>query len=194
MTRKSRTASCSSTSSAWLSWATPRPSRGASTAPRRSPARWRPGAAPARRRRPSRRSVGRARAVFAAALAAAAFGAVLSLLAPMRWYAGGVPAALVLYLPPAAFCGSGPLVAWCADESWTHPRPLWSLVCGPLDSGLAGFAHIGGGDYALGLERCGSCNGLKAYAACAAVLGLLFRSGGQWHSSSGYKSRTRASG
>ena len=45
-----------------------------------------------------------ARAVFAAALAAAAFGAVLSLLAPMRWYAGGVPAALVLYLPPAAFC------------------------------------------------------------------------------------------
>ena len=81
-----------------------------------------------------------ARAVFAAALAAAAFGAVLSLLAPMRWYAGGVPAALVLYLPPAAFVGT--------DED---ALALWSLVCG-----LGALFNIG-----------------AAYAACAAVLGLL---------------------
>ena len=81
-----------------------------------------------------------ARAVVAAALAAAAFGAVLSLLAPMRWYAGGVPAALVLFLPPAAFVGT--------DED---ALALWSLVCG-----LGALFNIG-----------------AAYAACAAVLGLL---------------------
>ena len=83
-----------------------------------------------------------ARAVFAAALAAAAFGAVLSLLAPMRWYAGGVPAALVLYLPPAAFASA----ARDGDA-----LALWSLVCG-----LGALFNIG-----------------AAYAACAAVLGLL---------------------
>ena len=58
----------------------------------------------------------------------------------MRWYAGGVPAALVLFMPPAAFVGT--------DED---ALALWSLVCG-----LGALFNIG-----------------AAYAACAAVLGLL---------------------
>ena len=84
-----------------------------------------------------------ARAVSMAALAAASFGAVLSVAAPMRWYAGGVPVALVLFVPPAALGGGdGDALA------------LWSLLCG-----LGALFNVG-----------------AAYAACAALLGLLFRS------------------
>jgi len=62
-----------------------------------------------------------AAAVGAAASAAFLYGVVLTAVAPMRWYAGGVAAALGLFVPPAlaAFAAvaarsppSGPLALW----------------------------------------------------------------------------------
>ena len=107
------------------------------------------------------RALGRAAAAVAAAtLGGAIFGVALSLVAPMRWYALGIPGAVGLFAPPALLA--------VTEVGATPAGALfyWSLLLG---AGAVG--------------RVGS-----AYAALAPTLGLLVenaarrrRAGGRPH-------------